>query len=115
MPLKIGEIVERRFAPWPPVKPIRRPASVSVALDRGRRRRMFHQTAGLRRLLLSPFLHPRKHLPFGLKPLVRVVLRHPSRRMSVIVSLTCSGSPASSRSVTPVCRRSWKRKPGARK
>lgn len=31
----------------------------------------------------------------------------------VTASMTCSGSPASSRSVTTVCRRSWNRKPGS--
>jgi NTE family protein len=33
-------------------------------------------------VLLSPFLHPGKHLPLGLEPLVRVVLQHPPREMS---------------------------------
>jgi hypothetical protein len=36
----------------------------------------------LRRLLLSPLLHARKHLSFGLEPLMRVVLQHSSREMT---------------------------------
>lgn len=60
------------------------------------------RTDSTRALLGSALLHPGEHLPFGLEPLMRVVLQHPRERCPVTASITCSDWPALSRSVTTV-------------
>jgi hypothetical protein len=68
----------------------------------------------LRRSLLPPYLHPREHLTHCLKPWCESCSSIFLESWPVTVWITCSGSPASSRSVTTVWRRSWNRKPGRR-